>query len=121
MSDLYPAPPFSFRQESLADLESALSFLKAEASIFAYRFINDSQVRQSYIRQAEFLAAAIRDEVELGRMTPSQAADMANRIRNSIMQASRIESSDVGRALAEAKKRSGKTLDYLENKYEELV
>jgi hypothetical protein len=100
-----------------ADLETSLGLLKNEFANFGGRFIQDGAVRQGYMRQTAELANAMREEVRSGRLTPAQAAEEANKIRNAILDASRIKSSDIGRAVAEAEKWTGKTLRELEAKY----
>jgi hypothetical protein len=112
---------FESRQESLNKMETALSLLKVETINFGYRYINDSEVRRSYIRQAEFLSKTLRWEYECGRLTPSEVARDANQIRNAIMEAHRIDSSDVGRAYAERLKGHGKSLWILEQEKADLL
>lgn len=106
-----PPPP------GWADLESALSLLKTEATNFSIRFINDARVRQGYIRETEFVSKVITEEVATGRLTPFEGAQEANKIRNSIMESARINSSDLGQAQAEALKATGKSLQELEEYY----
>ncbi|MBX3421500.1 MAG: hypothetical protein KF752_08090 [Pirellulaceae bacterium] len=84
---------------------------------FVTRFIQDGRVRQGYILESKKSAKLILDEVQSGKLTPLEGADEANKIRNSIMDAARIRSSDIGRAQAEAFKGSGLTLQALEEKY----
>lgn len=109
--------PASSASGTAADLESALSLLKTEAANFGSRFIKDASVRQGYIRETEFIAKTIREEVTAGRLTALEGAQEANKIRNSIMDAARLSSSDLGRAQAEALKATGKTLQELEEYY----
>lgn len=101
----------------LADLESALALLKSEALNFGYRAIRDSAVRFDYIAKTEALVRAMREEVRAGRLTPAEAADAATQVRDEIMQASRRESSDIGRALAEQAKGTGPKLPALQERY----
>jgi hypothetical protein len=98
-------------------MESALSLLKAETVNFGYRYINDSGVRRSYIRQAEFLAETIRWEFECGRLSPRDAARYANQIRNEVMESTRLDTTDVGLAKAQKLKPIGETLGSLEDRY----
>ena len=101
----------------LADLESALSVLKAEATNFGYRFIQDGAVRREYIARTQALVKTIKDEVRAGRLTYAEAAEEANKVRNAIMDAARLRSSDIGRASAEAAKATGRTLAELQEYY----
>jgi hypothetical protein len=121
MPGYFSDPKFGSTQDSLRDMESALSLLKAETINFGYRYINDSEVRGSYIRQSEFLAKTIRWELECGRLSPQEAAMDANQIRNAIMDAHRIDSSDVGRSKAEQLKRHGKPLWVLEEEKADML
>lgn len=110
-----PVPPAPAANR--IDLETALSELKTEAGNFGQRFIQDQRVRAGYIRETEFVAKTLRDEVQALRLTPQEAAIEANKIRNSIMESARLQSSDIGRAQAEALKQTGKTLAELEEHY----
>jgi hypothetical protein len=51
------------------------------------------------------------------RLTPQQAAEQANIVRNELLEATRLQSSDVGRAVAERLKRQGRTLAELQEAY----
>jgi hypothetical protein len=113
-----PQPELTGTQpDTLGDLESALGLLKAETTNFAYRFINDSAARSDYLARSTALAARVRQQVSAGELTPKQAALEVNRVRNEIMQAVRSASSDLGRAYAEGKKATGRTLAELEERY----
>jgi hypothetical protein len=101
----------------MADLESALALLKSEAINFGYRFIHDGAVRRDYIAKTEALAQTIRREVGAGRLTFGEAAQEANKLRNALLEASRLNSSDLGRAIAQAAKGTGLTLPDLEKYY----
>lgn len=105
------------RPETLGDLESALALLKVETTNFAYRFINDAAARSDYLARATALADRVRQQVSAGELTPHRAAQEVNRVRNEIMEAVRNVSSDLGRAYAEAKKATGKTLPELQERY----
>lgn len=102
---------------NLLDLETSLASLKSQAVNFGERFIKDSAVRASYMRQTEFVAKTLLEEVQLGRLSPFEAAEEANKIRNAIMEAERVNSSDIGRAEAQALKSTGKSLKELESHY----
>jgi len=99
------------------ELEGALEDLKTQSINFGSRFIKDARVRSGYVRETEFVAKVIREEVMAGRLTPREGAREANKIRNAIMEAARVESSDLGRAIAVAKKQVGKSLPELESRY----
>lgn len=105
----------------LCDLESSLNLLQTEANNFGMRFIANKSVRQEYIRKTVEIAKIIKEEVEFGRLTPYEGALEANKLRNSVLDAARLNSSDIGRAEAEALKASGKTLQQLEKHYAEKI
>ena len=113
-----PRPgPVGTEVAGMADLESALALLKSEAINFGYRFIQDGAVRRDYIAKTEALARTIRREVGAGRLTFGEAAQEANKLRNALLEASRVNSSDLGRAIAQAAKGTGLTLPDLEKYY----
>lgn len=113
-----PRPgPVGSEVAGMADLETALGLLKSEAINFGYRFIQEGAVRRDYIAKAEAVARTIRAEVAAGRLTFGEAAQEASKLRNAILEASRLNSSDLGRAIAEGAKRTGRTLPQLEAYY----
>lgn len=103
-------------QES-AVLETALDALQAQAANFAQRHIRDARVRQGYVRDTQRFAEGLRAEVAAGRMGARQAAQQAVELRNSVMEAARLSSSDLGRARAQALKATGKGLSELQEYY----
>jgi hypothetical protein len=105
----------------LADLESAIALLRTEATNFGYRFIQDGAVRRDYIAKTQALVKTIKDEVRGGRLTYAEGAEEANKVRNAIMDAARLRSSDIGRATAEAAKATGRTLVELQDYYAEKL
>jgi hypothetical protein len=91
-------------------LEEAIRASEAEAIAFAERFIKDAQVRANYVEQAKRFSKEVLKEVEAGKITPQAGALKANEMRNGILDASRINNSDIGRAISEAEKATGKTM-----------
>ena len=98
-------------------LESALSQLESTAVNFAYRFINDGKVRLSYIEQTQKLSLEYRERVVTGGMSPSAAAAEVQMIRNEILEAQRLRTSDIGLAKAIKLKKDGLSLNDLSEKY----
>lgn len=80
------------------ELEVALTVMESEALNFAYRFIKDGNVRISYINQTKMLAQEYRKKVASGAMQPGEAALQVYELRNQIMEAQRLRTSDIGRA-----------------------
>ena len=105
------------KDEATEKLERSLDLLQKESFNFAYRFIHDPPLRLQYIRQSRFVSRTIMEEFKGGRLTAHEAARYAQSIRNEIMDAMRIKSTDLGRAWAEEEKLSGTTLQELEVKY----
>ncbi len=98
-------------------LQSAISELDSQFINFAQRFIQDAGVRANYLAEAKRFSQDLLDQVKSGRLTPEAAAARASEMRNSLMEAMRIRSSDIGRAVAELEKATGKTLAELMEKY----
>lgn len=114
-------PPQTLANPPLArssnELDRALHLLQSEALSFGQRFIRDARVRQGYIRETRRFAELLRQEVAQGRLSPAQAAQQATDLRNSIMEAARLRSSDIGRSRAQTLKASGRTLSDLQQHY----
>ncbi|MDY0273210.1 MAG: hypothetical protein RBR37_11990 [Advenella sp.] len=98
-------------------LEGALSEMESAAMNFAYRFINDGKIRLNYIHQTRMLAQEYRTKVVSGQMQAQQAVGHVQYIRNQILEAQRLHTSDIGRAVAVNAKKTGLTLDDLTEKY----
>ncbi|SIO96224.1 hypothetical protein [Vibrio spartinae] len=98
-------------------LETALSQLESATFNFAYRYINDGNVRQSYINQTKKLSQEYRLKVSSGTISASDAARQVNQLRNEILEVSRLRSSDIGKAKTVSLKKTGLTLETLTEKY----
>lgn len=107
----------SANTHDLTALNAALTSMKATAGNFAVRFINDAQVRKQYVEAVDAYANKVLKEVASGQLTPEQGAKSANSMRNQIMEAARLRTSDVGKARAKDLKPTGLTLDDLKEKY----
>jgi hypothetical protein len=99
------------------ELRAAIRILEAEALNFSTRFINDARVRQDYLRQTKEVAEEILATFMSGEVTEKQAATTAHNLRNGILDASRLKTSDIGLALAQAKKLVPEPLSFYEEKY----
>lgn len=97
--------------------ETELSLLESEALNFATRFIKDAKVRASYIQQTQRLTREYRAMVATGTISPDAAAHEVNALRNQILAAQRLQSSDIGLAKAVGLKKEGLTLAQLTEKY----
>jgi hypothetical protein len=99
------------------ELELAVTTLNSEAVNFGSRFIRDGKVRAGYVEEVRRYSQQILAEVHSGRLSPGDAARQANEVRNEIMEAARLKSSDIGRAKAQALKQVGKSLGELQEHY----
>lgn len=98
-------------------LETSLSQMEAAASIFAQRFIKDGKARHNYIQQTRTLSQEYRTLVTTGSISAKEAAGQVQTIRNEILEAQRLRSSDIGRAKAISLKTNGLALNDLTAKY----
>jgi hypothetical protein len=104
-------------QSQSSTVETALIAFEADAAAFAGRFIQDANIRANYLREAQRFSADIRSQVARGILAPAQGAERAVAMRNAILEAARIQSSDVGRALAQAEKAAGVSFEKLLERY----
>lgn len=95
----------------------AVKTMESEAGNFSVRFINDAKVRQSYLQQTKQFSEEIANAFRSGEINEKQAAQLAYDSRNQIMEAARLKSSDIGRALAEQQKLKSPAFSALEEKY----
>ena len=101
------------QQEDRTGLDEALNGIRQTATDFAFRLTNDARLRARYFELTAKAAAELREAVDTGRISPAAAAAQANRLRNEIMELTRRQTSDFGRAIAQQVKASGKSLDQL--------
>jgi hypothetical protein len=99
------------------DPETVVDALQSDFVNFAQRFIKDNRVRENYVAEAKEFSQEILDEYANGDVTAAEAASKANAMRNSLMDASRLNNSDIGRAVSEAEKAAGKTIEELMEHY----
>jgi hypothetical protein len=71
----------------------------------------------SYINQTRKLAEEYRARVSTGKTSPAEAANQVQTIRNQILEAQRIRTSDLGKAIAIKLKKIGLTLAESTEKY----
>lgn len=90
--------------------EQALSALEAEAFNFGHRFIHDAPVRARYLARIAEMSREMTERLRRGELGAYEAAREAVDLRNALMEMSRLQSSDVGRAYAESLKKTGRTL-----------
>jgi hypothetical protein len=90
-------------------LESALMAFDGTALVFSERFIKDARVRANYVDQAKAASRELEAYVSMGEMSAEEAALKINEFRNALLEASRLNSSDIGRAFAVVEKATGLT------------
>ncbi|GKS97201.1 hypothetical protein [Acidovorax sp. SUPP2825] len=98
-------------------LDGSISQLESVTANFAQRFIQDGKVRKSYIEQTRQLAQEYRARVASGALSADDAARQVQSIRNDILEAQRLRSTDIGRARAINLKKVGLSLADLTEKY----
>lgn len=99
------------------DPNAALTVASAELMQFGARGIGFDVVRQQYAQNIEQMSQEILDMIARGEITPEEGARRANELRNTILEMSRGQDSELGRAIAEFVKREGLTLESLMEKY----
>src|SRR5206468_3155917 len=90
---------------------------ESSAVDFGQRFIKDARVRENYVAQAKRVSEEILEEVHSGRISAQAGAQKAVGMRNGLLDASRLNNSDIGRAISEAEKATGKAIEELMEKY----
>jgi hypothetical protein len=98
-------------------LESALMAFDSTALVLSERFIKDARVRANYVEQAKAASRELEAFVAMGEMSAEEAALKINEFRNALLEASRLNSSDIGRAFAVVEKATGLTMEKLQAKY----
>jgi hypothetical protein len=99
------------------DPEMAVDALNSQFLNFAQRFIQDDGVRANYLTEAKKFSQEILDQYGAGELTAAAAAKRAQEMRNSLMETSRLNLSDVGRAVSELEKAAGKSMEELTAHY----
>lgn len=92
-------------------LEAALHDLESTATSFALRYIRMAQVRTEYVQQIRDMSVSLRAAVDAGELSAGRAAELANEMRNQILEMQRLRDFDYGRALAQKKKAQGISME----------
>ena len=98
-------------------VQKALAELQITAANFATMCINDAEVRRQYTHDTASAAAEIRLAVQSGRLSPKDAAELANKMRNELLELSRGRSSPAARAYAMQLKKDGLPMGKLAERY----
>jgi len=116
MGFTYPAAAGGLQNDRRA-FSSVLASLQGTASNFASHCIQDARVREQYLRDIQKMSSEFVSAVESGQMSPKDAAAAASRMRNEILDLSRLRNSPVGRAYSKKLKPSGRNLSDLTEHY----
>lgn len=92
-------------------LETALRHMEATANSLAVRLVRSAQVRAAYVQKIKEMSGSIRLAVEAGELSVSRGAEIANEMRNQIMDMQRARDFDLGRSLAQKMKNKGLSLE----------
>lgn len=93
--------------------ESVVQSLEAQLANIGAHSVIDSEVRLLYSKNIRAMADELRTQASSGQISWKQAATQASEVRNEVMMSLRAKSTPVGRAMAEAMKKDGKTLNAL--------
>lgn len=114
---LTSTPPPSSIGLCLDPVDEAIHVFEVKGFNFAIRFIQDSAVRLQYIRRIGEYSQSLRNSLSVGEISAQEAAEQANAMRNQLLEASRVRSSDIGKAAAEKLKAKGLGLGRLQEHY----
>jgi len=98
-------------------LNQELAQLETVSASFARQFILDAKVRRDYIEQTRRYSIELQEQVSKNQITAQKAAQQAQVMRNTIMEAQRIKSSSLGLSIVRFMKKEGASLSNLELKY----
>jgi hypothetical protein len=117
-----PADEYKKVDGQSPELRIALSRFFDASQAFAASYITDPAVRADYSAKVRKAADEIMDKVRDGTLTPHEAAQQANDMRNKMVKFMRERSTVVGRSIAEKIKSELPTLekkqsDYAKNMY----
>lgn len=91
--------------------ESSIKALEAEIANAGAHLTIDTAARQTYARQIHAMAEELRSQAQSGKISWKHAAEQAQETRNIIMKTIRVNSTPVGRALAEKMKSVGRSFN----------
>ncbi|WP_018914531.1 hypothetical protein [Thiomonas sp. FB-6] len=111
--------PFPVNQEHglPSPLQLARDEFEAAGSRFATDAIRDARLRQLYKSNIQRISREVQAEVDAGRVSVVEGARFCQRMRNQVMEETRVASSAQGRAYAQKVKPTGTALESLLDKY----
>lgn len=98
-------------------VSQAIRAFESQALVYASRFIPDAKVRSEYIAKALEFSRSTRELYNSGNITALQAEEIANSMRNQIMELARSKTSELGKSVAVILKEKGIPLGDLVTKY----
>lgn len=98
-------------------LRSELAALEGSAANFATTFFVEADVRRLYQRLARELSAEIMARYRAGEISARTGAEIAQQMRNELLEMCRARSTPTGNALARLQKPEGKALEELLDYY----
>ncbi len=94
------------------ELEVAIENLHGTAIYFGNNFLaHDGALRQAYIKQIKQMSDQYLIDVKNGKIALKKAAEEANQLRNSILEATRKKNSPIALAASQKEKMAAKTLE----------
>ena len=98
-------------QDRDAELRAALTQMEQTANNVALRIASAASVRQRYLREIKEMSDSIWQAYKAGELSAAAGAQIANGMRNEILNMSRAYDMDWGRAYAQKLKKTGLSLD----------
>lgn len=98
-------------------ISAALHLFQLEVDGFARTMIHDPKMRLDYVKKSTEAAREILEKVKARQITPYEAALTINAMRNQLMEMTRAQLSDLGLAISESMKKSGKLMAELQDEY----
>ncbi len=93
------------------NLETALRQMEVTANNFAMRLARSAAIRAEYVERIRAMSQDLREAVAAGQMSARKGAELANQMRNQIMEMQRLRDFDLGRSLAQRLKAKGISLE----------
>ena len=99
------------------ELEVAFQDLQSTANYFSMTCIKDSKIRFQYYKDIRGIPEEINTMIQEGKLSLPEASELATQLRNQILELSRKQSSQIGKAYALNIKKYGKSFFDLKEKY----
>lgn len=112
-----PSSDTSPAQVTGDEFEKAIKLLESEAAGFAESIIKDPSARADYTRKTKAASEEIIELVRQKKITPHEGAQVANSMRNQILELARSKLSDFGLEVSQDMKKTGPPLPHFEEHY----